>query len=116
MLGSMAAVSDPEKAFAKLVKALTTADASVQAPKAARREFGSNALKVKGRIFAMLVRGSLVLKLPRTRVTELIDSGLGGPFDAGKGKPMKEWLTVLATERTWLALAREALAFVTGQK
>jgi hypothetical protein len=46
-------------------------------------------------------------------VTALIDDGVGSPFDAGKGTPMKEWLTVMRDdEGTWQALAREALSFV----
>jgi hypothetical protein len=77
--------------------------------------FGSDALKVNGRIFAMLTGGQLVLKLPAARVRTLIDDGTGGPFDAGKGRPMREWLTVLTTdEATWSALAAEAYEFVRG--
>lgn len=46
----------------------------------------------------------------------LIGGGIGGPFDAGKGRPMKEWLTVTADdEATWLSLAREALNFVAAR-
>lgn len=62
----------------------------------------------------MLTRDRLVVKLPRARVEELIASGEGAPFDAGKGHPMKEWLTVAvdASDTKWRSLAREALAFV----
>jgi hypothetical protein len=76
--------------------------------------FGSSGqLKVQGRIFAMLVRGALVLKLPRARVDELVDSGVGIRFDAGKGKPMREWFVLSSTStRRWLPLAEEALDFV----
>lgn len=73
--------------------------------------FGSHALKVDGSIFAMLVRGHLVVKLPRGRVAELVDDGTGGPFDANKGRAMKEWLTVL-DESVWDDLAVEAWDFV----
>jgi TfoX/Sxy family transcriptional regulator of competence genes len=77
------------------------------------RGFGSSALKVNGSIFAMTAGGKLVVKLPRDRVETLVGSGAGAPFDAGKGRAMKEWLTVTAdNEESWLALAREALDFV----
>jgi hypothetical protein len=50
--------------------------------------------------------------LPNERVEELIGAGIGGPFDAGKRKPMKEWVTILARPAKWAALAREARRFV----
>ncbi len=63
----------------------------------------------------MLVRGDLVVKLASGRVAELIAAGDGGPFDAGKGKPMAEWLTVPRDSRLeWLAIADEARRFVEG--
>jgi hypothetical protein len=76
--------------------------------------FGSSGqLKVEGKIFAMLVRGSLVLKLPRSRVDELVKSGEGTHFDAGKGRPMREWFVLSpASAKPWLALAGEAKGFV----
>jgi len=78
-----------------------------------RRGFGSDALRVDGRIFAMARRGSLVVKLPTARVSDLIASGAGSPFDAGKGTPMKEWVVLAdVSYRAWLSLAEEALAFV----
>jgi hypothetical protein len=82
-------------------------------PPGPRPGFGSHALKVHGRIFAMYVRGRLVVKLPRARVDELVDSGAGVRFDANKGTPMKEWFA-LAPESTldWSGLAGEALAHV----
>lgn len=74
--------------------------------------FGSHALKIDGKIFAMLTRDHLVVKLPRHRVTALIDDGTGQPFVTGKATPMREWLVVDGEdEHTWHSLAQEALAF-----
>jgi hypothetical protein len=77
------------------------------------RGFGAGTLQVDGRIFAMSSESGLVLKLPRDRVAELVTSGDANSFDAGKGRPMKEWVVIprRATAR-WLPLAEEALAFV----
>ena len=73
----------------------------------------SGQLKVGGRIFAMLVRGELVLKLPRGRVDELTAGGHGTYFDAGKGRPMREWFVLSKTSaKRWFPLAQEALEFV----
>jgi TfoX/Sxy family transcriptional regulator of competence genes len=81
------------------------------------RGFGADALKVNGSIFAMVTRGHLVVKLPRERVDALISTGVGWPFDAGKGRPLKQWMVVGAEDHeTWLALAREALDFVRSQR
>ena len=74
--------------------------------------FGRGSLKYQGKIFAMLVRGQLVVKLPETRVAELITAGEGAAFDANKGAPMREWLSVDPRSRLdWLSLATEALDF-----
>ena len=75
--------------------------------------FGRAALRVDGRIFAMLVRGTFVAKLPRERVDALVAGGSGVRFDANKGTPMKEWFSAdPAAPLDWSALAREALIFV----
>ena len=80
-----------------------------------KRGFGSDALTVYGRIFAMLTRGHLVLKLPAERVADLIASGAGAPFDAGKGKPMREWVTLIrASDGQPRELAEAAMSFVGG--
>jgi hypothetical protein len=102
-----------EERFAALVDIFSQESGVTLPHESGGRGFGSSALKVNGSIFAMLARGRLVVKLPRGRVTALIDDGVGGPFDAGKGTPMKEWLTVMRDdEDTWQSLAREALSFV----
>jgi TfoX/Sxy family transcriptional regulator of competence genes len=75
--------------------------------------FGSNAIKINKSIFAMLVNNQLVVKLPAARVAELISTGDGAPFDAGKGKPMKEWVELTADdEDACRRLVAEAMAFV----
>jgi hypothetical protein len=53
--------------------------------------------------------------LPRARVDALMAAGEGIRFDANKGTPMKEWLTLdPASALPWCSLAREALDFVRG--
>lgn len=77
--------------------------------------FGRAALRYNGKIFAMLVRGRLVLKLPKDRVDALVNGGVGMRFDANKGTPMKEWLALdPESELEWLALAHDALRFVSA--
>lgn len=102
-----------EERFATLIDEFTASPGVTVPGEPGRRGFGSSALKVNGSIFAMISGGTLVVKLPRDRVERLIEAGAGTPFDAGKGRPMKEWLCVPPEdEESWLALAREALAFV----
>jgi hypothetical protein len=79
----------------------------------ARHAFGATSLKANGRIFAMLSRDRLVVKLPRGRVDELVDSGVGDRFDPGHGRLQKEWLSLRpGVEDEWLTLASEAERFV----
>lgn len=81
---------------------------------AAKRGFGADALKVHGKIFAMLTGGRLVVKLPRQRVDALLASGDGARFDPRRdGRLMAEWLALEPeAPLEWLALAREAMAYV----
>jgi hypothetical protein len=78
--------------------------------------FGSNpGLRVGGKIFAMLVRDQLVLKLPADRCEMLVFADAAVPFDRGQGRPLREWVAVGdETRPDWLALARESLEFVRG--
>jgi TfoX/Sxy family transcriptional regulator of competence genes len=73
--------------------------------------FASVGLKVNGKLFAMVVRGRLVVKLPRPHVDELVASGAGERFDPGHGRLMKEWASVREGP-SWLDLARAAHRFV----
>ena len=75
--------------------------------------FGSGALKVNGKIFAMMSsKDQFVVKLPKQRVDELVASGEGERFDPGHGRIMKEWIVVENRNADWLELAREAYDFV----
>jgi len=99
---------NPDKAFDAIAREMLK-DALVSEG----RMFGSSGLKVSGKVFAMLVKGELVVKLPRARVEELEASGAGHPFDPGHGRIMREWVAVSpeAADR-WRGLAREARGFV----
>jgi len=76
----------------------------------------SNVLSVNGKIFAMLVRGKLVVKLPEQRVDELVAARAGTYFDPGHGRLMKQWISIPAAKADWVNLAREAHRFVKGGK
>jgi len=77
--------------------------------------FGSSALKVGGKIFAMMSsKGEFDVKLSKARVDELVRDAAGSYFDPGRGRLMKEWLAVSAGPKRWLPLAKEALAFGRG--
>ena len=79
----------------------------------AQRAFGATSLKTNGKIFAMLVKDRLVVKLSATRVEELVASGAGERFDPGHGRIQKEWLSVAGSDPgEWHALASESEAFV----
>jgi len=77
--------------------------------------FGSTALKVNGKIFAMMTPGRrFVAKLPRDRVAELVRLGKGKQFDPGHGRLMKEWVALDGTPSSWVGLAKEAYGFACG--
>ncbi len=105
-------MTSPSERYAGLVEALVnTSDANIDRSK---KGFGSSGqLRIKGKIFVMLVRGRLVVKLPRQRVDRLIAAGQGQRFDPGRGRLMQEWFSLdPAAETDWLTLANEALNFV----
>ena len=55
--------------------------------------------------------GRLVVKLPRERVTELIEDGHGDPF-APAGRTFREWVSIPTTDRAlWQTLLAEAVDF-----
>ena len=102
---------DPNDRYDAIVEALLRAEGVTFGPPGTG--FGASALKVNNKIFAMLWQGRLVVKLPRERVDTFIAAGDGQRFNPGHGRLMKEGLAVdPASEVDWLALAREARAFV----
>lgn len=102
--------------FARLVEEmLSRSEASYGSDESrgARRSFGATSLKVRGKIFAMLVKDRLVVKLAAARVAELVASGAGEPFDPGHGRIQREWVVVTSTDYDdWLAMATESEAYV----
>src|SRR5258706_12650426 len=83
--------------YAAVVKALAGKGGVTHSePDDSRRGFGSNALKVNKKIFAMLASDDrFVVKLPRSRVDALVAGGFGEPFDPRRnGRAIKEWLGV----------------------
>jgi hypothetical protein len=105
----------PQDRFEALVADFADVPDVVLPGSGASSGFGSHALRYRRRIFAMFVRGQLVVKLPKARVDALVGAGEGIRFDANKGTPMKEWFA-LAPESglEWRPLAEEALAFAGG--
>jgi hypothetical protein len=69
-------------------------------------------LRISGKIFAFPKDGELILKLPSSRVAELIESGAGRPWGPGT-KITKEWVAVSgAASEGWAPLVAEARMFV----
>jgi len=82
-----------------------------------RQGFGSGALKVNGRIFAMMTpRAEFVVKIPKARVDQLVNQGVGERFEPGPGRVMTEWLALDGHTEVWIELAKEAYEFVKKQR
>ena len=106
----------PEECFTMIVEELLSNPGVT--PPSDGKAFGSSGLKVRNKLFAMLVRGRLVVKLPKTRVDALIASGDGERYDPRHDdRLMKEWITVEpVSEKEWLPLAKEAMEFVASKR
>jgi len=75
---------------------------------------GGRCARVSGEFLGLVdYRGSgMVVKLPKDRVAELIDQGVGQPFAPAK-KVFKEWVAVPNRDRRrWRALLQESIDFV----
>ena len=73
----------------------------------------NDGLKVNGKIFAMTVRGELVVKVPAAQARGLVEGGSGRPFEPRPGRAMKEWV-VVADDGDWPALIADAYAYVSS--
>ena len=113
-------LTSPEERFAAIAAALGSHPglANGADESHARRGFGASGLKIDGKIFAMLVRGNLVVKLPKPRVDALVATGDGERYDPRRdGRQMKEWASVPSVSQAeWLSLAQEALDFVASRQ
>jgi hypothetical protein len=98
----------PEARFTALVASFA-ADPAVDAVRGGTA-FGAETLRSGGRIFAMLARDRLVVRLTAPRVEELVAAGEGERFDPGHGRRMKGWLSLGPDSAlSWEDLAAEAL-------
>jgi hypothetical protein len=79
-------------------------------------KFGSNALRVNGKIYAALTRKHrLLLKLPPARIEELLAARRVERFESGR-RAMNGWVTSTSgSVDDWIALSNEARAFLTTE-
>ena len=105
-----------EASFAALVDILLK-NPGVTFGSSDKKSFGSSALKVHGKTFAMInSEGEFVVKLPRQHVDALVAAGEAERFDPGHGRLMKEWVALDPnSEAEWLPLARDAMEFVASK-
>ena len=102
-------MSARSKIFEAVVAAMTGQPGVIYGGKG----FGATALKVAGRIFAMLSSsGEIVVRLPADRVRDLVREGRARHFTAGRDRKLKEWAIV--SGRGIPELAQEAYSFVRG--
>ena len=70
---------------------------------------GAQGLKQGKKLFAMFTKGQVVVRLPPARVTQLIASDEGLPYDVGTGNPMKTWVLIPVTQKdSWIKHCDEA--------
>lgn len=103
-------VQSDESVFWELIEELQCEDPRVEEGTI----MGGRCARVAGEFLGLVdFKGSgLVVKLPKHRVAELIESGLGRPF-APAGKVFREWVAVPKRDRRrWRSLLREGVAFV----
>jgi hypothetical protein len=99
--------AEDDNAWRELTERLLASDAAIEL----KHAFSSPGLRWDDRIFAMHVRGDLVVKLPEGRCEELGSDGAARPFRIGQ-RVTREWV-VIGPDREfeWDALADEALDY-----
>ena len=104
---------ETNRAFETVVRAMSRVPDVIQA-----KMFGCDGLKIKGRFFAVMVRGRLAVKLPESAVQEVIARKQGQQFYHiyDPSRMMKEWVSLEPNSNDWLELAREAKYFAAQMK
>jgi hypothetical protein len=77
--------------------------------------FGSKGLRTGTKYFAIWWHSQLVVKLPVTRIEDVVGAGHAIPFEPMEGRPMRGWI-VVEPSVDWVALVSEAQAFVESQR
>ncbi len=79
------------------------------------RMLRSSGLRTGGRFYAFATTADVVVKLPASRVHQLIEAGEGAPCSPRPGRPMREWVRLPSpNEKTCLAYLLEARDFVSS--
>ena len=79
------------------------------------RIWHNDGLKVNDKIFAMVVRDQLVVKVPAAQAAELVAAGSGAPFEPRPGRAMREWVSVAAIDpQRWRQLVADAFDYGTA--
>lgn len=78
------------------------------------KRFGaSGELRVDGKMFAFSSKGRLIVKLPQSKVAELIAEGRGEPCVMGRARTMREWVVIGPEwQSDWLSIAMDSRNFV----
>ena len=103
-------MNENESFFWELAEPLLTQDQSLTKS----TMMGFPCLRVNGDFFASVHHktGDLIVKLPASRVLDLIETEVGEPF-APNGRRFKEWLSVPNRDADlWTQLINEARKFV----
>ena len=96
--------------FASIVQKMLREQGITQA-----KMFGVPGIKTDRNMFAMSVKGELIVKLPKGRVEALVASKQGKHFYHlfDKSRLMKEWVAIGKNNKhNWIKLAQEAKDFV----